>query len=104
MKRVNAPVPDYNDNDSGEFHYFSTEQIANGDFCKKFSFKKSERVERRKKNKRFRVLELNSTNYWNAVENPNSHERALPVRTEVSKLHQSIVITLWIKYWVGRDL
>ena len=24
MKRVNAPVPDYSDNDSGEFHYVST--------------------------------------------------------------------------------
>ena len=29
------------------------------------------------------VLELSSTNYWNAVENLNSHERALPVWTEV---------------------
>ena len=25
MKRVNAPVPDYSDNDSGEFHYVSSE-------------------------------------------------------------------------------
>ena len=58
---------------------------------------KSGRVERRKKNKRSRVLELCSTNYLNAVENLNSRERALPVRTEVSKLHQSVVITLWIK-------
>ena len=41
MKRVNAPVPDYSDNDSGEFHYVSTEQITNGDFCEKFSFKKA---------------------------------------------------------------
>ena len=44
---------------------------------------KSGRVERRKKNKRSRVLELCSTNYWNAVENLNSRERALPVRTEI---------------------
>ena len=53
MKRVNAPVPDYSDNDSGEFQYVSTERIVNGDFCEKFSLKKSERVELRKKNKRF---------------------------------------------------
>ena len=32
-------VPDYNDNDSGEFHYVSSERIANGDFCEKFSLK-----------------------------------------------------------------
>ena len=25
VKRVNAPVPDYSDNDSGEFHYVSSE-------------------------------------------------------------------------------
>ena len=31
MKRVNAPIPDYSDNDSGEFHCVSTERIANGD-------------------------------------------------------------------------
>ena len=41
MKRVNAPLPDYSDDDSGEFHYVSTERIANGDFCEKFSFKKA---------------------------------------------------------------
>ena len=41
VKRVNAPVPDYSDNGSGEFHYVSTERIANGDFCEKFSFKKA---------------------------------------------------------------
>ena len=40
MKRVNAPVLDYSDDDSGEFHYVCTERIANGDFCEKFSFKK----------------------------------------------------------------
>ena len=32
VKRVNAPVPDYSDNGSGEFHYVSTERIGNGDF------------------------------------------------------------------------
>ena len=42
MKRVNAPVPDYSDNDSGEFHYvLNCERIANGDFCEKFSLKKA---------------------------------------------------------------
>ena len=87
MKRVNAPVPDYSDNDSGEFHYVSTERIANGDFCEKFSLKKANVLSDARKTISF--LELSSTNYWNAVENLNPHERALPVRTEVSKLHQS---------------
>ena len=41
VKRVNAPVPDYSNNDSGEFHYVSTERIANGDLCEKFSLKKA---------------------------------------------------------------
>ena len=41
VKGVNAPVPDYSDNDSGEFHYVSSERIANGDFCEKFSLKKA---------------------------------------------------------------
>ena len=41
VKRVNAPVPDYSDNDSGDIHYVSTERIVNGDFCEKFSFKKA---------------------------------------------------------------
>ena len=53
VKRVNAPVPEYSANDSGSFHYVSSERIANGDFCEKFSLKKSKHVERRKKNKRF---------------------------------------------------
>ena len=101
MKRVNAPVSDYSDNDSGEFYYVSTERIANGNFCEKFSLKKANVLsDARKLKQKISVLELSSTNYWNAVENLNSHERALPVRTEVSKLHQSTVITLWIKYWV----
>ena len=40
MKRVNTcTVPDYSDNESGEFHYVSSERIANGDFCEKFSLK-----------------------------------------------------------------
>ena len=47
------------------------------------------------------------------MENLNSHERALPVRTEVSKLHQSIVITIdkvlgalgsLIEQFTGEDL
>ena len=41
VKRMNAPVPDYSDNDSGKFYYVSTERIANGDFCEKFSLKKA---------------------------------------------------------------
>ena len=33
-------VPDYSGNDSGEFHYISSERIANGDFCEtEFSLK-----------------------------------------------------------------
>ena len=40
VKRVNTPVPDYSDNDSGEFHYVTTKRIAKGDFCEKFSLKK----------------------------------------------------------------
>ena len=41
MKRVNAPVPDYSDNNSGEFHNVSSERITIGDFCEKFSLKKA---------------------------------------------------------------
>ena len=36
---MDGVIPDYSDNDSGEFHYVSSERIANGDFCEKFSLK-----------------------------------------------------------------
>ena len=32
-------IPDYSDNDSGEFHYVPSERIAAGDCCEKFSLK-----------------------------------------------------------------
>ena len=86
---------------------FTTSQLNKSQMeisVRNFHLKKASVLSDGRKTNDFGSLELNSTNYWNAVENPNSHERALPVRTEVSKLHQSIVITLWIKYWVGRDL
>ena len=44
VKRVNAPVPDYSNSDSGKFYYVSTERIAKGDFCEKFSLKKARPV------------------------------------------------------------
>ena len=53
MKRVNAPVPDYSDNDSGEFPYVSSERIANRDFCEKFSLKKANVLSNARKTNHF---------------------------------------------------
>ena len=53
VKRVNAPLPDYSDNDSGEFHYVSSERIANGDFCEKCSLKKANVLRNARKTNNF---------------------------------------------------
>ena len=78
-------VPDYSGNDSGEIQFVSSERIANGDFCEKFSLKNANALsDARKTNDFCPRAQLNKL--LECVENLNSHERALPVRMEGVKV------------------
>ena len=101
--KVLNPVPDYSDNDSGEFHYVSTERIATGDFCEKFTLKKANVLSNaRKSNDLCSRVQLNKL--LECSGKPElSRESVVCVDGSVN-VNQSTVITLWIKYWVGCSL
>ena len=73
------------------FHYVSSERIANGDFFEKFSLKKANVLSDAIKTNNFCPrAQLNKL--LECCGKPElSRERASPVRTEVSKLHQLTV-------------